>query len=114
MSTNKCKLQRVENWISLARLANWSATKLAKDCNVSMSTLKRFFLRRMGKTPKAWLTEQRQYQAKAAIECGLSVKESAFQLGYQHPTQFSRDFKKFWGRSPSDYSLITSSEPRKV
>jgi AraC-like DNA-binding protein len=62
----------------------------------------------MGKTPKAWLTEQRQHQAKAAIEGGLSVKESAFQLGYQHPTQFSREFKKFWGHCPSDSTIVDS------
>jgi AraC-like DNA-binding protein len=55
----------------------------------------------MGKTAKIWLTEQRQYQAAKAIQSGVSVKESAFQLGYEHPNQFSREFRKFWGYCPT-------------
>lgn len=99
------KLKQIQNWHELARQANWSAVKLAKLCNVSMSTLKRYFNKNMGKTPKTWLTEQRQYKAAKAIQSGVSVKESAFQLGYEHPNQFSREFRKFWGYCPT--SLIT-------
>ncbi|MGA9780194.1 MAG: helix-turn-helix transcriptional regulator [Verrucomicrobiia bacterium] len=98
----KTKLGNVQDWQTLARQANWSAVKLAKQCNVCVRTLERHFLKTTGKTPKVWLNEQRQYQAQKSIQSGFSVKESAFQLGHEPPTQFSREFRKFWGYCPTN------------
>ena len=96
----KTKLGNVQDWQTLARQANWSAVKLAKKCNVCVRTLERHFLKTTGKTPKVWLNEQRQYQAQKAIQSGLSVKESAFQLGYEHPTL------NFHGSSASSGAIV--------
>jgi transcriptional regulator GlxA family with amidase domain len=95
------KLNHIQNWPERVREAKWSAATLAKQCNVCKRTLERYFFKHMGKSPKAWLTEQRQYQAQKAIQTGLSVKEVAFQLNYEHANQFSREFHKFWGYCPA-------------
>jgi AraC-like DNA-binding protein len=98
---NNSRLKHIQNWSELARQANWSAVTLAEQCHVSMSTLKRYFLKHMGKTPKVWLTEQRQYRAVKIIQSGIPVKQAAAQLAYDHPNQFSREFHKFWGYCPT-------------
>jgi len=95
------RLNQVHNWVELANHANWSASALACECNVSLRTLQRYFRSRMGKNPKAWLFEQRQKQAAGLLRNGIAIKEVANHLGYAHATQFSREFKKYWGQSPT-------------
>jgi len=95
------RLKRVENWNELARKSNWSAGKLARICGVSLRTLQRHFLSNVGISPKSWLTEERQREAKRLITEGMSVKETAWRLGYRYAYNFSRNFKGRWGHSPT-------------
>jgi|ERR1017187_10636281 AraC-like DNA-binding protein len=97
----KTRLSHIQNWSVLAQASNWSALTLAKQCGVSLRTLERYFLKEMGKTPKVWLVDQRQRQAAKLFQHGSSVKETAYGLGYKHVAHFSRDFKEFWGNSPT-------------
>jgi AraC-like DNA-binding protein len=99
------RLSYIKNWPELARQANWSAAALAKRCGVSVRTLERYFLKQMEKSPMAWLSEQRQHQAVELLRNGSSVKETALYLGYKQSTNFTRKFKKHWGRCPTRIHL---------
>ena len=94
------KLTRIQNWSDLARQAQWSAGRLAMLCGVSRETLRQHFLRRFGKLPGAWLNEQRQHEAIALLRDGSSSKETAACLGYKQQTNFTRQFKEYWGQCP--------------
>ena len=96
------RLNQVQNWPELARQAHWSAATLAKNCGISLRTLERYFLKEMGKRPKTWLTEQRQWEANELIQGGSSVKETAAQLDFKHPSHLTNAFKKQWGCCPRD------------
>ena len=96
------RLHQVQNWPKLARQAKWSAATMAKDCGVSLRTLERYFLKEIGKHPKAWLSEQRQQLANELIRGGSSVKETAAQLDYKHPSHLTNGFKKQWGCCPTN------------
>ena len=98
-------LNHVQDWLSLAKQENWSVTRLAKFCGVSVRALERHFQDAFGKTPKAWISKQRQKLALELLRDGCSVKETAAVLGYNHATHFSREFKKFWGYSPVEKQL---------
>jgi AraC-like DNA-binding protein len=91
-----------QKWRIVAQQVDWSVTKLAKHFRVSVRKLEYDFLETVGRTPKAWLTEQRQKKAMKFLRNGISVKETAFRLNYKHGSTFSREFKKYWGRTPSD------------
>jgi AraC-like DNA-binding protein len=95
------KLNHIQNRPELASEANWSVANLAELCDVSVRTLERHFISKTGKSPKRWLSEQRQNEAKAHLAHGASVKETAARLGYKHPQHFSRQFKQFYGVSPT-------------
>jgi transcriptional regulator GlxA family with amidase domain len=95
------RLNHIQNWLELAQQANWVTSALAKNCGISVRTLERHFLKNMGKTPKAWLVEQRQSQAIELLRSGCAVKETAVRIGYKHSNNFSREFRKFWGHYPT-------------
>jgi AraC-like DNA-binding protein len=98
------KLNHIQNWLELARQANWSCGKLAKSIGVSTSTLRRHIRKHMGKSTKALLAEQRQCDALKKICDGASIKAAASSLGYKHPTNFSRAFKSRFGICPAAQS----------
>ena len=97
-------LHQITNWPKLAEEAKWHTGKLVKECKVSLRTLERFFLKKFGKTPKRWLTEQRQIWTAKRLQDGLWPKEAAADAGYVNHTQFSREFKGYWGFTPSEYA----------
>ena len=100
-----------QDWLILARQAEWSVAKLAKLCHVSERTLERHFLKTMHQTPKAWLTAQRQKQAVGLLLGGFMVKQASSQLGYKNPETFSREFKKRCGKCPNTYVLAPMIKP---
>lgn len=104
-------INHVQDWLPLARHANWSVARLARLCKVSPRTLTRHFPKTHGMSPKAWLTEQRQKQAIDLLRDGTSVKEAASLLGYHHASSFAREFKKHSGRCPHTLALQIENRP---
>jgi AraC-like DNA-binding protein len=102
------RLNQIQNWPELARQSNWSAAALAKTCDVSVRTLHRHFLKKMGKNTKSWLAEQRQRQAIELLHNGSTIKETASCLGYKQPTNFTRKYKNHWGICPSLQAITVS------
>lgn len=87
---------------------------MAGHCGVSGRTLCRHFLEHHGKTTSAWLVEQRLRRAGKLLRSGAPVKEVASRLGYRHANTFSREFKKFWGQSPTHLVLCPGQRPVSV
>ncbi len=90
-----------KSWSELAHRANYSTTALASFCGVSVRQLERDFQRVFRQSPKNWLKALRLRAARKLLRDGGSVKETALSFGYRHPQHFSRDFRKFFGVSPS-------------
>jgi DNA-binding response OmpR family regulator/anti-sigma regulatory factor (Ser/Thr protein kinase) len=57
-----------------------------------------------GLTPTRYIRIIRLQRAKLLLDQGNSVKEVAYQVGFQTPEYFSTLFKKEFGKSPSQYS----------
>jgi AraC-like DNA-binding protein len=95
------KLHHIQNWEELAKQAKWSVSNLAKLCGVSTETLRQHSKSYMGKSTQAWMAENRQQQAIQLIRDGTSIKETAYHVGYQQQTNFTRQFKTHWGFCPS-------------
>src|ERR1044071_4580849 len=91
-------------WNQLARRANYNAKALARECSISVRHLERSFRARFGYSPQVWLNRLRLSDAKEMLQKGMRVKEAAFSLGFKQLSHFSRDFKKFAGLTPTEFS----------
>ena len=71
---------------------------------VTATTLNRHLKAELGQTAMQILNERIAIAARVELRSGRkSVKEVAFDLGFEDPLYFSRFFKKQFGSSPSDY-----------
>ena len=102
----KLKYFDEKDWLSLARQASWSVSDIAERCGVSVRVLRRHFIRQFGATAKSWITKQRHKQAVELLRDGSLVKETASLLGYKHANNFSREFKKRNGQSPTSLPTV--------
>ena len=82
----------------------WTLEQLAAECGASRSGLVGRFAQMMGYPPIQYLTRWRmQLAARRLSERGAKVAAVAQEVGYDSEAAFSRAFKKFSGRSPSDW-----------
>lgn len=80
------------NWQKLAVAACYHAGDMAKRLGENRQQLRRQFLRVFGKCPRDWLEQQRFEWSKSQLAEGRRVKEVATDLGFKHPSNFSRWF----------------------
>lgn len=90
-----------QTWEELAQAAAFKATRLAHDCHVSLRTLERHFRNHYHHNVRDWLRALRVDCAFRALQQGQSLKEAAYYSGFKQPSHFSREFKKYFGVSPS-------------
>ncbi len=78
--------------------------KLANIVNMSVSSFHHTFKEVTSSSPIQYLKKVRLSKAKdLLIEGQLRVNEAARDVGYESLTQFSREFKRYFGQSPRDF-----------
>ena len=83
---------------------SWTLEELAAEAGASRSGLVGRFTQMMGYPPIQYLTRWRmQLAARRLNERGAKVAAVAQEVGYDSEAAFSRAFKKFSGRSPSEW-----------
>ena len=83
----------------------------ANIANRSLSTFKRDFTDYYKTTPGKWLTERRLKRAQSLlVNTSMTIREIAFDCGFNNPSHFSRAFKEYFHQSPSQYqnSILTN------
>lgn len=79
--------------------------QLASMANMSASTFHRNFKQITAASPIQYVKKLRLSKAKDLLQDqGIKVKQAAAQVGYESATQFSREFTRYFGISPSDYA----------
>lgn len=74
---------------------------LAKLVNMSSSTFHRHFRQVTTYSPLQFQKQLRLYEAeRLMLQEGKDVKTVAFQVGYESPSQFSREYKRQFGEAP--------------
>lgn len=79
-------------------------SELARELHLSERNFRKRFTEEMGVSPKAYLQTARLQRARELLRAGeQSVSAISEAVGYYSQFQFSRDFKKEFGLSPSAF-----------
>lgn len=82
----------------------WTLEELAAEAATSRSALAERFTQIVGCPPIQYLTQWRmQVAAKRLADPAVKIATVAHEIGYESEAAFSRAFKKFVGRSPSQW-----------
>lgn len=78
-----------------------SVEALAREATMSVPSFHLHFRRVTDSTPMQYLKSTRLHQARLLmLRSDMSAAAAAFAVGYESPSQFSREFKRFFGRTP--------------
>src|SRR5690606_13986596 len=95
---------RMRQYIDAHASEEISLERLAAVLHMSPYHLSRLFKEEMGMNYIDYLTECRIGKAKEQLaDPARSLKEIAFDVGYNDPNYFSKVFKKVCGMSPTEY-----------
>jgi AraC-like DNA-binding protein len=74
---------------------------------VDRFTLARHFRRALGTSPDRYRTMRRLGLARAAIERGLPLAETAASAGFADQSHMTRQFKRAYGLTPARWTALT-------
>ena len=111
----RSRLDLVKDWEQRAQAAGYSASKMAQGLTVTVRRLQIFFHARFGMSPHEWMLRLRMDHATKLLSTGSSVKGASWELGYKQVSHFSREFKRFFGVSPTSlcFGEINAAELKK-
>lgn len=106
-------LQRALKWLHHAFERPFHLTRLARYCGVTPAYLCRLFRQHLNTTPVGYLTQLRLILAKRLLETtDLSLADIAFLVGFRHVSYFIRQFRRHYGKSPSQVRSIVRERKR--
>ena len=88
-----------------------SLEEIAASFHMSYEKLRKLFKEFVGISPKKYRLQTKFHFAERLLNEGHSVKSVASQVGYEDPFIFSRQFKKYMGKSPS---VFKKNSPEKT
>jgi AraC-like DNA-binding protein len=106
------RMEFAEHWIA-QNLAERNLTAgLCDYLQISPATLTRMFQAHHGESPASYHQRMKMARAQELLASNhRTVRDIASTLGYRHPNDFSRAFRRFTGYSPTERP--TESSPRK-
>ncbi len=82
----------------------WTIEEMAKCVDLSQPHLQKLFKTEIGTPPKTYLRNLRLEKARDMLENGhLQIKQIGLQTGLVNDSHFTRDFKKKFGLTPTEY-----------
>jgi AraC-like DNA-binding protein len=88
-----------------------SVEDLARESAMGVSSFHRAFKEVTGDTPLQYLKKVRLLKAKGLLVFdGKRVDETAYEVGYASPSQFSREFKRYFRLPPSEAQSLPYSD----
>lgn len=83
-----------------------SVNKLAEIVNMSPSGFRKTFREVMHMPPLQYAKSIKLDRAQLFIRQGLNASEAGYKVGYNSPAQFSREYKRHFGFTPSETLLV--------
>ncbi len=108
---DQAQLHSAVRWIRENYTHTLDVRRIAEKSGMAWTTFHRRFKRLTGLSPIQYQKELRLLEArKLLVYNNLSVREAAFQVGYESPSQFNREYSRHFGSPPAkDADVIRTS-----
>ncbi|MFK7854614.1 MAG: AraC family transcriptional regulator N-terminal domain-containing protein [Granulosicoccus sp.] len=106
VNSHASKIGRAIENLRVTYRSKLSVTDLAGLAGMSVSSFHTHFKVVTGTTPLQFQKDLRLVEAQSILAYdSIAVSDVAFKVGYSSPNQFSRDYRKKFGRAPSEEKL---------
>ncbi|AJY48289.1 transcriptional regulator [Martelella endophytica] len=96
------QIKAAADWLGVNNNAPVAISDLAASAGMSVTSFHRHFKAVTGYSPLAFQRQMRLLEARKLLSAGgASVASVAYEVGYQSPSQFSREYKAKFGSAPS-------------
>lgn len=95
------QIKAAADWLGVHRREPVVIADLAASAGMSLTSFHRHFKAVTGYSPLAFQRQMRLLEARQLLAGGgVSVAHVAYEVGYQSPSQFSREYKRVFGGAP--------------
>ncbi|WP_199624526.1 AraC family transcriptional regulator [Paenibacillus alkalitolerans] len=103
MTQAEIQVERALQWFTLQYAQPKAIAKLAKDLGYHRTYFSKLFRKTVGMSPQQFLLHIRMERAKELLRQPLTVEQVASSVGISDPLYFSRQFKRRYGISPTEF-----------
>ena len=103
--SGKIEFARAQFWTLASRLSRYRIKELADHSRMHIRQIERRCQEELGRAPQEWLNEQRMIAARFLLLETESIKRTAMELHHKYVSHFCKQFKKFYGLTPTEYLL---------
>lgn len=97
------QVEQAIRWLTLQYYQPISIEQMAQSLGYHRTHLSKMFKQHTGLSPMNFLLKIRMERAKLLLLEPLTIEQVASSVGFSDPLYFSKQFKKWYGRSPSEY-----------
>lgn len=102
-SPDQVLVEQAIQWLTLQHTQPITIDQMAQSIGYHRTYLSAKFKQYTGMTPKQFLLKIRMERARSLLEKMLSIKEVAMSVGFTDALYFSKQFKKWYGYTPTEY-----------
>lgn len=100
--SNFSKISQIVKWLRDNYTKSIDISEIASKTGMAVNTFHRQFKRTTGLSPIQFQKQLRLLEARNLIAFeGYAVASAAYQVGYQSPSQFNREYSRFFGAPPA-------------
>lgn len=112
--SNLSRIAKTVEWLRHHFMKPIDVRSIAREAGMAVTTFHRQFKNATGLSPIQFQKQLRLLEAKNLIAFeGYAVTSAAYEVGYESPSQFNREYSRFFGASPARHSatIRTSLTP---
>jgi AraC-like DNA-binding protein len=95
------RIREVKQYLEENYLESIPIKQLSRQFGINECDLKKSFKTQFNNTIFGYVQQLRMQRTKKQLLAGKSIKEVAFEIGYEHPHHFSTAFRKWYNIPPS-------------